>query len=167
MLNLVFGRENIPDGSKMILDTRIYFRKHKKPEWFEDDFVKRFLKVVDKSEVLFEEALKDYKGRGVSTDKISTGCKTLCDIYYNEDTSLWFYGTALGANCLPFLLEIVREKDVNLFFQHYPPFPEEFFEENLIRMNGKVTGKFDLQDGYAEWCEAGAKELENDEEVLL
>lgn len=162
MLNLVFGREKVPSDAKMVLDTRIYFRKHKKPEWFEDNFVKRFLKVVDKSEVLFEEALKDYKGRGISTDKISTGCKTLCDIYYSDDSSLWFYGTALGANCLPFLLEIVREKDVNLFFEHYPPFPKEFFNERLIRMDGKLIGLFELQDGYAAWCEAGA--MKNDEE---
>lgn len=33
MLNIVFGRDNCKD-KKYILDPRIYFTKHKKPEWF-------------------------------------------------------------------------------------------------------------------------------------
>lgn len=152
MLNLVFGRENVPDESKMVLDTRIYFKYNKKPEWFENNFVKEFLKSVDNTEVLFEEALKDYRGRGISTEMISTGCKTLCDIYYNEDTSLWFYGSALGDNCLPFLLRIVRNKDVNLFFEHTPWFPDEIFDEGLLLINNKVATEDDFDLAYAEWC---------------
>ena len=38
MLKIIFGRENCKD---FILDTRIWFRKNKKPEWFEDPFVKK------------------------------------------------------------------------------------------------------------------------------
>ncbi len=98
MLNIIFGRENSPD---FVLDTRIYFRRNKKPEWFEDEFVKRFLKEIDNSTVLFEEALKDYRGRGISTGMISTGCKTLCDIYYHGSDTI-FYGSGMGDNCIPF-----------------------------------------------------------------
>lgn len=62
MLNIVFGRDNCEDPG-YILDPRIYFTKHKKPEWFENDFVKRFLKEIDGSEVLFEEGLIRHKGK--------------------------------------------------------------------------------------------------------
>lgn len=153
MLNLVFGRENVPDESRMILDTRIYFSRNKRPEWFENEFVKNFLKVVDNTEVLFEEALKDYRGRGISTEMISTGCKTLCDIYYSEDSSLWFYGSAMGNNCIPFLHEIVKDKDINLFYEHYPDSLDAIIEDGLLCMNGSVVDWETYDDAYTDWCE--------------
>lgn len=146
MLNVIFGRENCDD---FVLDTRIWFRRHKKPEWFEDSFVKEFLKEVDGTTVLFEEALKDYKGRGISTDKISTGCKTLCDIYYGGDTI--FYGSGMGDNCIPFLIRISEMKDVTIVLEHYMDFPEHYFEEGKIMCNGKVLGQYDYDDAFSAW----------------
>lgn len=149
MLNIIFGRENCT--TDYVLDTRIYFSKHKKPEWFEDDFVKRFLKDVDGTEVLFEEALKDVFGRGISTEMISTGCKTLCCIYY-DTKGLTFNGSAMGDNCVKFLMEIASKKDVTIFLEHYMEIPIQYFEEGIIRMEGKVLGEDDYDDGYSNWC---------------
>mgnify|MGYP000826531900 CR=1 FL=1 len=59
MLNIVFGRENLEEFE---LDARLIFRRNKKPEWFQDEFVRQFLKEIDGTTVLFEEALLDYKG---------------------------------------------------------------------------------------------------------
>lgn len=160
MLYVVFGREHC--DSIFYLDTRIYFKQNKKPEWFEDSFVKEFLKEIDGSEVLFEEALKDYKGRGISTDKISTGCKTLCCLYYQKE-KLWFYGSGLGNNCLPFLLKICRKKDVYLYFEHYPRMPEEFFTESLVSYKGKIIDHDEFDDAYANWCEEGKLLIESGE----
>jgi len=52
MVKIIFGWENC-DHSKFVLDSRAYFRKHKKPEWFEDDFVKEFLKPVNGAPLFF------------------------------------------------------------------------------------------------------------------
>ncbi len=41
MLHVIFGREEIGEKN-YVLDNRIFFRRNKKPEWFEDDFVKDF-----------------------------------------------------------------------------------------------------------------------------
>lgn len=95
MLNIVFGRENCEEFN---LDSRMIFRQNKKPEWFQDPFVEEFIKAVDVSEVLFEEVLKDRRGHGISTDVISTGCKTLCYIYYLDG---WFYSSLTGNSCIP------------------------------------------------------------------
>lgn len=165
MLNLVFGRDFIPEGGKLVEDPRAFFIKYKKPEWFEDDFVKRFLKEIDNTEVLFEEALKDYRGRGISTEKISTGCKTLCVLYYNDKENLWFNGTGMGLNCLPFLYELVSKKDVNVFFEYQPWFGEEYFDNNLIMMNGKVATEDDVDLAYCEWCELGDRLMRQDFEA--
>lgn len=150
MLNVIFGRENCDD---FVLDTRVWFRKHKKPEWFEDAFVKEFLKEVDNTTVLFEEALKDYKGRGISTEMISTGCKTLCDIYYGD--GIIFYGSGMGDNCIPFLIRISEMKDVTIVLEHYMDFPEHYFEEGKISCNGKILGQYDYDDAFSAWGLSG------------
>ena len=156
MVDIIFGREH-SDRSRFVLDSRTWFRTHKKPEWFEDDFVKRFLKDVDGSTVLFEEALKDYQGRGISTDKISSGCKTLCDLYYCDDGSI-FNGSMMGDNCVPFIMDIARKKDFTMVLEHYMDFPPEAFDEKLVTIKGIPVDQDGYDDAYSDW---GA---ENDEE---
>lgn len=159
MLKLIFGRNHV-DEEKFYLDSRIYFKKHKKPEWFSDPFVQKFLKEIDGSTVLFEEALKDYRGRGISTEMISTGCKTLCCIYYTNDGTI-FYGSLLGDNCIPFLVEIAEQKDVILVLEHYLDFPEEVFSKNLlVDNNGILYTQDTYDDAYDEWV----GEVDNEDE---
>ena len=149
VLNIVFGRENCK--KKYVLDTRIYFRRNKKPWWFENDFVKKFLKAIDRCEVLFEEALKDEAGHGISTEMMSTGCKTLCSIYYNTEDII-FYGSAMGDNCIPFLMEIARHKDVNIFLEHFMDIDSKYFEEGLIYKDGVLLSEWDYEDAFCDWC---------------
>lgn len=156
MLNIIFGRENCHHD--YVLDTRIYFTENKRPEWFEGDFVKKFLMTIDGTTVLFEEALKDKYGHGISTEMMSTGCKTLCDIYY-DTRGIWFYGSAMGDNCVPFLMDIAREKEVNIFLEHYMDIPTEYFEEGLIMKDGVVLGEYDYDDAYSDWCKS-TREME-------
>lgn len=155
MLDIIWGRENAPE---FVLDTRIWFSRHKKPEWFENEFVKRFLKDIDGSTVLFQEALSDYRGRGISTEMISTGCKTLCDIYFCEDDTI-FYGSAMGDNCLPFLIEIAQKKDVTIVLEHYADFEESAFQTGLIRSNGVIMDQDSYDDAFSDWS---ASTLEDD-----
>lgn len=49
-------------------------------------------------------------------------------------------------------MEIARTKDVNVFFEHYPDIPTEYFEEGLIRHKGKILGEYDFDDLFMEWC---------------
>lgn len=158
MLDIIWGRENLKElVPRFVLDARIYFRRNKKPEWFEDPFVKKFLKVVDNSTVLFEEALKDYKGRGISTDKISTGCKTLCCIYNDKENHI-FYGSSLGDNCLPFLIEMAKERDITIMLEHYADFPPEAFEEKVIRCHGEILTQDTYDDSFSDWSASTQEE---------
>ena len=159
MLNIIFGRENIPHENipNVVLDPRDYFFLYKKPEWFEDPFVKEFLKVVDNTTVLFEEALKDYKGRGISTLMISTGCKTLCCIYFLSN-ELIFNGSAMGNNCLPFLVRIAQEKDITIFLEHYADFPRESFSLVDMYCNGVLLDPDKYEDAFCDWCDSTEEE---------
>lgn len=149
MLNVVFGRNNT--GGNFILDNRVLFKRYKKPEWFEDDFIKSVLKGIDGAEVLFEEALKDRYGHGISTMMISTGSKTLCCIYYNVAEGKYLNGSMMGKNCVPYLMEIARKRDVYIFLEHYMDIPTEYFEEGLIKVDGKVVGEYDYDDAFSDW----------------
>lgn len=156
MLNIVFGRENLEEFE---LDARLIFRRNKKPEWFQDEFVRQFLKEIDGTTVLFEEALLDYKGRGISTEMISTGCKTLCCIYFLDG---WFYGSLLGDNCIPFLLKIAKKKDVNIMLEHYMDIPDEDFISNDIRVNGSRVNVEEYEDAYCLWCATEEEDFDED-----
>ena len=152
MLNVVFGREPFEEWVDFIPDARIYFSQHKRPEWFEDPFVKKFLAFIDGTEVLFEEALKDKFGHGISTEMISTGCKTLCCIYLGERDKV-FYGTTMGENCYPFLLELARERDITIVSEHYPLIEDKYFDEGLIRIDGKPITITEFEDAFCDWME--------------
>lgn len=153
MLDIIFGRENLGNKVKQFhLDSRAYFSIHKQPEWFEDEFVKRFLKTVDGTEVLFQEALKDYRGKGISTEMISTGCKTLCCIYYNPDQI--FNASMMGDNCLPFLMEIANKQDITVVLEHFGIFPKESFSSGLVSSSGCIIHNYDeYEDLFSAWCE--------------
>lgn len=158
MLNIIWGRENLKDlVPRFVLDPRIWFSDHKQPEWFEDPFVKKFLKSVDNTTVLFEEALKDYKGRGISTEMISTGCKTLCCIFNDRDNHI-FYGSAMGDNCLPFLVEMAKGRNITIMLEHYADFPPEAFEEKVIVCNGEVLTQDTYDDSFSAWSASTQEE---------
>ncbi len=156
MLNIVFGRENLEEFE---LDSRLIFKSNKRPEWFEDSFVKRFLKEVENSTVFMGECIIDYKGRAISSEMISTGCKTLCCIYYLDD--MWFYGSLMGDNCVPFLLEIASKKDVNIMLEHFMDIPDECFNTNDIRVNGIRVNVTEYEDAYCDWCATEEEEEED------
>ena len=95
MLNFIIGRENI-DLNQVDMDSRVYFKEFKKPEWFTDPFAVRVIKEIDKAEVVFEEALKNRFGHGMSTMELSTGTTTL--LLLRNRTGPIYYGSLLGDN---------------------------------------------------------------------
>ena len=114
MLDVIFGRENVPEELKprVILNAKAYFLKYKKPEWFADSFVQEFLHDVEKASVIDGEVLRDYKSRVIPASVISTGCKTLCCIRFAPENI--YQGSLLGNNCLPFLVRMAETKDITI-----------------------------------------------------
>lgn len=148
MLYIYIGREHY---RKFPLDSRVDFRQNKKPEWFEDPFVKNFIKEIDGAEVIKGEALIDYRGRGISTEQISTGSKTLCCIYYLDQP---FYGSLMGDNCIPFLMDIARKKDVTIMIEHYPEIDDSYFKEGIITVDDKLClSEDEFEDMYLDWVD--------------
>ena len=129
----------------------MYFATYKKPEWFTDSFAVRAIKEIDQAEVLFEEALKNRFGHGMSTSELSKGTKTL--LLLRNRPGYIYYGSLLGDNCVPFLMELVKEQDedITLLLEHYMEIPYEC--EGMIKMSGKLVTIDEYEDAIADWCE--------------
>lgn len=151
MLDIIWGRENVPKElvPKVVMDSRIFFRKNKKPVWFEDPFVKEFLLEIDRAQVLFQEALLNYKGEGFSTTELSTGSKTLCCIRFEHNRI--FYGGQLGDNCLPFLVRMAEERDIVILLEHYADFTPEDIAKGVIRCHGVIVDQDGYDDAFSDW----------------
>lgn len=150
MLNIVFGRENAPEG--YVLDTRWYFEDHYKDEWFEDSFVQEFISNVDKAVHVVDSFFRARNGKPITASSLSTGCKTLCCIYFEEDRSKYFYGTAMGRNCIPYMCKVACKKEVNLFVEHYMVIPEEYYELGIVHVDGRlIPNEDEYMDLYSSW----------------
>lgn len=95
----IIGRNHI-DLDPVRMDSRLYFSRFAEDEWFESDFGRRVIKEIDQAEVLFGSALKNRFGKGMSTEQLSTGSKTLFLLKYMPDYV--YYGSNMGDNCVPF-----------------------------------------------------------------
>ena len=155
MLNFIMGRDNpLIDENDVNFDSDYYFSLRKEPEWFETNFAKRVIKDIDQADVLFEEALKNRFGNGMSTEQLSSGTKTLLLIKHFPD-EIWY--ASMGDNCYPFLIEIAKEYEgtITLLLENTPDIPEEAFSDIDIAVNGEVVdaeGFFDCMCEYAQHC---------------
>lgn len=47
----------------------------------------------------------------------------------------------MGECCVPFLMDIARNKDITIFLEYYLDISKEYFDEGLISNNGVVLSK--------------------------
>ncbi len=153
MLNFIIGRENI-DLAPVHMDSRLYFRRAK-PEWLNDDFARRAILAIDKAKVLNGFALENRFGYGMSSEQLSTGTKTL--LLIKNQPQFIYYASLMGDNCVPFLMEIVQEReaagngDVTLLLEHFMDIPNEY--EGMLKVAGRAVSIDEYEDSIAEWCE--------------
>ena len=153
MLNFIIGRENI-DLGPIHMDSPLYFRKAR-PEWLNDDFAKRAIKAIDQATVLNGFALENRFGYGMSSEQISTGTKTL--LLIKNQPQYIYYGSLMGDNCVPFLMELVQEReaagngDITLLLEHYMDIPEKY--EGFLKINGEPVTIEEYEDEIVTWCE--------------
>lgn len=119
MLNIFFG-----DMPEAIYNTEAYFKNTYQDQWFEDDFAKRVIKSVDKSEVLDTHLIKSPVLGLIPPVMLSGGTKTLLLIKNNPE--LVFNASTCGDNCARFILELARQRDVTINLRHIMRFGKRF-----------------------------------------
>ena len=119
MLNIFFG-----DMPEAIYNTEVYFKNTYQDQWFEDDFAKRVIKSVDKSEVVDTHLIKSPVLGLIPPVMLSGGTKTLLLIKNNPE--LVFNASTCGDNCARFILELARQRDVTINLRHIMRFGKRF-----------------------------------------
>lgn len=111
MLKIIMGTETVdqfkPDGYRFYLATSEVFDAWKQASWFEEDFVKRVIRGVDKAEVELGFSVRSLEtGEGFSVNDLSGGAKYLILLYILRDKPI-LVKTTMGENCVPYLEELV------------------------------------------------------------
>lgn len=138
MLKLFYGREYKSPfmGMKIILFPNKYFNYEYEPEWLDDEFSKKVIKEIDKSEVLGNRVINSPFLGLIPPEKLSAGTKTL--ILMKFTNNLILNGSECGDNCAPFILEVAKDKDVVLNMRHFMDFGDGPFEIQILN-DGRIT----------------------------
>ena len=137
MLNIYFG-----DMPEAIYNTEVYFMNVYDDEWIVDDFAKKVIKKVDKSEVLDSQAIKSPVLGIISPERLSGGTKTLLLMKNMPDKI--FNASTCGDNCAKYILKLAKERDLTINLRHLMDFGKAKFKAHILNDNSDVTGMEEL-----------------------
>lgn len=143
MLNIYFGE--MPEA---IYNTSLYFNNTYLDHWITDDFAKKVIKAVDKSEVI-SARLIDSKALGpIPVTDLSGGTKTLL-LIKNEPEKV-FNASTCGDNCAKWILRIAKEakEDITINLRHIMDFGSGTFEIRILN-NGEIVHNMQEYVRYA------------------
>ena len=127
----------MPDA---IYNTEVYFKNMYDEDWFADDFAKKVIKKVDKSEVIDVSAIKSPVLGIIPPTSLSGGVKTLLLIKnYPEKV---FNASTCGDNCAKFILELAKKRDVTINLRHIMDFGKRKFTAEILN-DGTVVSNMD------------------------
>ena len=125
MLNIIFG-----DCPGAVYNTSVYFNNRYEEEWITDDFGRKVIKAVDRSEVLSAHAIESPVLWSVPPERLSGGVKTLLLIKHKPD--MIFNASKCGDNCARFILEIARDTDITINLRHVMDFRRKKFRAHIV-----------------------------------
>ena len=137
MLYIYFG--NMPSA---IYNTEVFFKNTYEDEWLLDDFARKVIKKIDKSEVMDVQAIKSPVLGIIPPTDLSGGTKTLLLIKNCPDKV--FNASTCGDNCAKFILELAKEKDVTINLRHIMNFGNEKFKAVVMNDESTVTDMKEL-----------------------
>ena len=125
MLNIIFG--DCPDA---IYNTSVYFNNTYEDEWLTDEFARKVIKAIDKSEVVNSRAVSSPVLGIIPTEKIAGGTKTLLLIKNKPD--MIFNASTCGDNCAKYILEIAESTDITINLRHVMDFKRKKFKAHIL-----------------------------------
>ena len=125
MLRVWFG-----DKKNSIYNTSVYFKNKYKDEWITDEFARKVIKAIDKSEVVNSRAVSSPVLGIIPTEKIAGGTKTLLLIKNKPD--MIFNASTCGDNCARYILEIAESTDITINLRHVMDFKRKKFKAHIL-----------------------------------
>lgn len=105
------------DCENEIYNPPVYFINQYEDEWLENDFAKKMIMDVDKSEVVGPHLIQSPVLGPISPRELSGGVKTLLLLAFDTSGNI-FNATACGDNCAKWILEIAKTKPLTISL-HY------------------------------------------------
>lgn len=151
MLNVIFGEDNITLNLKDRFVPRIgeFFRRHKQPQWFENQEIIDMLYAVDEVKVIHQEAMLDYRGRAISPCKLSFDAAVLCCLYYCPKIITL---ADVADKSVPMLVKLLRRHDLTVVFESFVDLQSDIFTDNLVMCNGTLVTEHEYENAYSAWC---------------
>ena len=144
MLRIFFG--DMPDA---IYNTEVYFKHIYDEEWFMDDFAKKVIKKVDKSEVIDVQAIKSPVLGIIPPTALSGGVKTLLLIKNCPDKV--FNASTCGDNCAKFILELAKKQDITINLRHIMDFGKSKFAAEIMNDGTEVNNMQEMLAAAAKY----------------
>ena len=108
----------------------MYFNNTYEDEWLTDEFARKVIKAIDKSEVVNSRAVSSPVLGIIPTEKIAGGTKTLLLIKNKPD--MIFNASTCGDNCARYILEIAESTDITINLRHVMDFKRKKFKAHIL-----------------------------------
>lgn len=131
MLRVYFG-----DMPEAIYNTEVYFRNTYEESWLNDDFAKRVINKVDKSEVMDTHVIKSPILGMIPPTELSGGTKTL--LLIKNCPGEVFNASTCGDNCAKFILELAKKMDITINLRHIMDFGKGKFDIKILNDGSNV-----------------------------
>lgn len=137
MLKIIFG-----DIANSIYHPPTYFDNRYEDEWIMNPFTVEMIRDIDKSEVVSSHLIESPVLGPISLKEISGGVKTLILMAYDNSGKI-FNASACGDNCVKWIVEIGKRKDLTINLHHVMDFSKVDCFEALILNTGKLIHNYE------------------------
>ena len=115
LLTVHFG-----DMENVVYNTSVYFNNVYSPDWFEDPFVQRIIKSIDRGTVLGPNAIETRALGIIPPEKLSSGTKTLLLMHFMPNVV--YNASNCGDNCSYWILRIAAKQNITINLYHLMDF---------------------------------------------
>lgn len=133
MLKIVFGE--VEHG---VYHPPTYFDNQYEDHWITNPLSVEMIKDIDKSEVVGTHLIESPVLGPISTKEISGGVKTLILMAFDESGKI-FNASACGDNCVKWIVEIGKRKDLTINLHHVMDFSSVPVFEAVMLNTGVVV----------------------------
>lgn len=125
------------DCENEIYNPPVYFINQYEDEWLENDFAKKMIMDVDKSEVVGPHLIQSPVLGPISPRELSGGVKTLLLLAFDTSGNI-FNATACGDNCAKWILEIAKTKPLTISLHYSMNFGDSEYTIKIMN-NGVIV----------------------------
>lgn len=152
MINLIYTKTKAKE--RVYEDCRDFFSVHKKIEWFQDPFIQRVLKTIDRVQSIDGWCIISEDGIAIPPEYLSTGSKLVICVYLFPEYV--FNVTQCGNNAFGFIHAICAVQDRTVLTYRY--LPEKLLEGLELQKDYEPFNLEDYEELSDEWEKEGLED---------